>query len=66
MKRTIVLIITIIIIVLSARFPHLMLNPGELTEGHQKIKTIVQPAINHFGELKQVDASVVTNLKKSV
>lgn len=38
MKRTIVLIITIIIIVLSARFPHLMLNPGELTEGHQKIK----------------------------
>ncbi|CAN5124574.1 hypothetical protein BH09BAC5_BH09BAC5_18920 [soil metagenome] len=38
MKRTIVVLITVIIIVLSAKFPHLMLNPGELTEAHQKIK----------------------------
>jgi hypothetical protein len=38
MKRTIVYLIVIILIVLSAVYPHLMLNPGELTEGHQKIK----------------------------
>ncbi len=38
MKRTIVFLITVALIVLSALFPHLMLNPGELIEGHQKIK----------------------------
>ncbi|MBK5209191.1 MAG: hypothetical protein JJE44_06770 [Flavobacteriaceae bacterium] len=38
MKRTIIFLITVLIIALSVRFPHLMLNPGELTKGHQKIK----------------------------
>lgn len=38
MKRTIVYLIAIIVIVLSVVFPRLMLNPGELTDGHKKIK----------------------------
>lgn len=38
MKHTIVLSIIVIIIALSAKLPYLMLNPGELIEGHQKIK----------------------------
>ncbi len=38
MKRAIVFLIAAVVIVLSATFPHLMINPGELSEGHQKIK----------------------------
>ena len=38
MKRIVVLLITVIVIVLLAKFPYLMLNPGELTQGHQEIK----------------------------
>jgi len=38
MKRTIIYFIVIILIVLSAKFPRIMLNPGELTDGHQKTK----------------------------
>ncbi len=38
MKRTAIYLIAASIIALCAIFPHLMLNPGELIEGHQEIK----------------------------
>lgn len=38
MKRIIVPFLTVFVIALSAKFPHLMLSPGELSEGHQDIK----------------------------
>lgn len=48
MKRTIVLLIIAIIIVLSAKFPYQMLNPGELIEVHQKIKNDCTACHNPF------------------
>ena len=38
MKLTVFILIKASIVFLSAKYPHLMLNPGDLIEGHQKIK----------------------------
>lgn len=37
MKKVIVLVIIIVCVGLMYQFPHAMLNPGELVEGHQKL-----------------------------
>ncbi len=38
MKQGIVILIAFIVVALSAKYPLLMLNPGDLTDGHQKIR----------------------------
>lgn len=38
MKKIVIALIILTVIVLSLRFPYVMLNPGELTEGHQEVK----------------------------
>lgn len=39
MKRWVVLLVIVALVSLSVYYPHIMLNPGELSLGHQKIKS---------------------------
>lgn len=38
MKKVFITLVILTVIILSLQFPYVMLNPGELTEGHQEIK----------------------------